>query len=349
MNNQAQIISKEQVAESSVANIQQSKGFVLKINSFAEAEAFATQLSKSMFVPKHLRNKPADCLAVVLQSQRWEMDAFSVAQKTYFINEGIGYEAQLINAVIIANAPIKARPDLEWAGEGESLTCKVSATFIGEEKPKVFTAKIKTITTRNSPNWKQQPEIQLGYYALRAWSRLYCPDVIMGVYSDEERREMKDITPSDTLQPIFVSKADAMAAKYAQPEPINHDDDGVVIEQTAEPLIVAPPPAQAQSPQPTIDEREQKAQTKTDELLTVIEMISDFSHITNFIEQNNVALKWLNDNYLTKNQAIMSALQAKENELKAQPAGNVANDDDVRCDETEDMFATTQPQSATHN
>jgi hypothetical protein len=150
-------------------------------------------------VPKHLRGKPADCLAVLLQAKRWgDMDPFAVAQKTYFVNDGMGYEAQLVNAIICSRAPIKARPDYRWSGEGDKRRCEVSCTFIGEDKPKVFEAKMETITTKNSPLWKQQPDQQLAYFALRAWARIHCPDILLGVYTPEERREMIDVTPPDS-------------------------------------------------------------------------------------------------------------------------------------------------------
>ncbi|MEI6730421.1 MAG: recombinase RecT, partial [Pseudomonadota bacterium] len=119
----------------------------------------------------------------------------------------IGYEAQLINALINSRAGLKARPDIEWSGEGEGLKCKVTATFIGESKPKEFEAEIKPIKTRNSPLWVQQPKQQLAYFALRAWARIHCPDVIMGLYTKEEIEDTSyhhgadnalDVTPKES-------------------------------------------------------------------------------------------------------------------------------------------------------
>jgi len=187
--------------------IEHSGGMKLAFNNFAELEKFSHFMALSNFVPKHLRQKQADCLAVLLQSMRWEMDPFSVAQKTYFVNDGMAYEAQLVNAIILSRAPLKARPKLKWSGEGENLKCEVSATFIGEEEPAIFEAELKTITTRNSPLWKQQPKQQLGYFATRSWARLYCPDVLMGVYTKEEMESGSfgvgpehalDVTPQST-------------------------------------------------------------------------------------------------------------------------------------------------------
>jgi hypothetical protein len=191
-------LSKSEFNNVHLQEIGHSAGMGLAISNFAEAEKFANLMSISNFVPKHLRGKPADCLAILLQAKRWgDMDPFAVAQKTYFVNDGMAYEAQLVNAIICSRAPIKGRPDLEWKGDGENLECTVSATFVGEDRPKLFTAKMKTITTKSSPLWKQQPAQQIAYFALRAWARLYCPDILLGVYTREERQDMIDITPGD--------------------------------------------------------------------------------------------------------------------------------------------------------
>lgn len=206
-----------------------ASGMKLALNTFGEMEKFANFMASSTFVPKHMRNKPGDCLAVLLQSIRWEMDPFAVSQKTYFVNDAMGYEAQLVNAIINSRAPLKGRPKLTWSGEGENLTCKVSATFIGEETPHEFEAELKTITTKNSPLWKQQPKQQLGYFALRAWARLYCPDILMGVYTKEELEDTSfhrgpdnalDITPAATVTSLNDQIKASAATKPATAAPV---------------------------------------------------------------------------------------------------------------------------------
>lgn len=182
-------MTKEDFKQVQLRDVAARGGLSLALNSFSELEKFSGFMAVSNFVPKHLRGKQADCLAVLLQSMRWEMDPFSVAQKTYFVNDGMAYEAQLINAVVLSCAQLKSLPKLEWSGEGEGLKCKCSGVFIGEDESREFEAEMKTITTRNSPLWKQQPKQQLGYFALRAWARLYCPDVLMGVYTKDEMED----------------------------------------------------------------------------------------------------------------------------------------------------------------
>ena len=60
-------------------------------------------------VPKHLQGNVADCLAVSMQAARWGMDPFAVAQKTHIVNGALGYEAQLVHAVLQTSGAINGR------------------------------------------------------------------------------------------------------------------------------------------------------------------------------------------------------------------------------------------------
>lgn len=181
-------------------------------------------------VPKHFNGNSADCLAVVMQSMQWKMNPFAVAQKTHLVNGVLGYEAQLVNAVITTCAPVLDRLHYEWYGawekvigkfdiktntEGkqyrqpgwkledeEGLGVKVWATFRGEDEPRVLELLLAQARTRNSTLWADDPRQQLAYLATKRWSRLYCPDVILGVYSPDELEEsapiIRDVSPTKT-------------------------------------------------------------------------------------------------------------------------------------------------------
>lgn len=212
-----------------------STSLVLAPQSFGEVVQFAELMSKCSFVPKHLRNRPADCMAVCLQALRWEMDPFSVAQKTYFVSEGSapGYEAQLISAVVHSRAPLDGRLSVAWEGEGAGLTCTVTGKFRGDPQQKAKMCRIANIKTKNSPLWTADPEQQLAYYTVRAWARLYCPDIIMGVYTREELSDVdpavgpdaaKDVTPStsrlEALEQTITNGAGGDAASSGGHPPV---------------------------------------------------------------------------------------------------------------------------------
>ena len=80
----------------------------------------ATIMAKgSATIPKHLQGSVADSMAVCMQAMQWNMNPFAVAQKTHLINGSLGYEAQLVNAVITSMAPTTGRLEFEWTGEWE--------------------------------------------------------------------------------------------------------------------------------------------------------------------------------------------------------------------------------------
>lgn len=211
-------------------------------------------------IPEHLRGNSADCAAVVMQAVQWRMNPFAVAQKTHLVNGTLGYEAQLVNAVIQSSGVAQDRFAYEWYGPWEKIIGKtkvitmpakgdkkeyqfrvpdygmqdenglgvrVSCTLKGESVPRVLELLLVQASVRNSPLWATDPKQQLAYLAVKRWTRLYAPDVILGVYTPDEleevNREMRDITPvaaqvgqvaeAPEASPELIRQAKAAAAK----------------------------------------------------------------------------------------------------------------------------------------
>lgn len=184
------------------------------------AEAMATA---KVSVPNHLRGNSGDCLAIVMQATQWGMNPFAVAQKTHLVNGALGYEAQLVNAVIQASGAIVGRFHYEYRGEEADVCCRVGAVIKGETDitwGEWLCA--KHVTTKNSPLWKTNPKQQLGYLQVKNWARQYTPGAILGVYSEDEleqapvrdmgtiNRETGEATPPERpgLPPCPDSKID---------------------------------------------------------------------------------------------------------------------------------------------
>ncbi|EMP2052920.1 recombinase RecT [Enterobacter kobei] len=173
---------------------------------------FATLMADSKAtVPAHLAGKPADCLAVTMQAAQWGMNPFAVAQKTHVVNGTLGYEAQLVNAVVSSSNLLATRLNYRWDGDwskvnGKSdkspnLTVTVWATLKGESEPRELTISMAQAGVRNSPLWEQDPRQQLAYLCVKRWARLNAPDVLLGVYTPDELQETaprveRDITPT---------------------------------------------------------------------------------------------------------------------------------------------------------
>lgn len=164
--------------------------------------AFAEMMAKSTIsVPDHLRGKPSDCLAIAMQAAQWGMNPFQVAQKTHIVSGKLGYEAQLVNAVVQASGQIKGVFKYEFSGDGASLKCRVGAVLRGETQVTWGEwLAISDVTTKNSPLWKTNPKQQMAYLQTKNWSRLYCPGAILGIYSDDELIDTDVPLPQGTRQ-----------------------------------------------------------------------------------------------------------------------------------------------------
>ena len=198
---------------------------IRKLDQVMEA-AKLMALSGSM-IPTFLRENPGGCFGIIWKAVAWGMDPFAVASMAYEVENWktkertVAFnEGQLTHAIIEARAPITKRLEVWYDGEGDDRICYVAGTFRGEDSPREHRSprlgdrKPQPQTRRNregetyettsgSPLWQTKPDVQLFYDTSRDWARIYCPDVIMGIYSKEEMEAVgySPITPSGKAPP----------------------------------------------------------------------------------------------------------------------------------------------------
>lgn len=231
---QFQAPAESQAAVPSIQTQEEMQNLLFNHNAMSQLYNLAQVMAKGQStVPRHLQGNAGDCMAVVMQAAQWRMNPFAVAQKTHLVNGTLGYEAQLVNAVINTMAPTTGRLQYEWFGEWtniigkfvekqgqkgtykapgwtskdeEGLGVRVWATLKGEDEPRVLDILLTQAQTRNSTLWASDPKQQLAYLAIKRWARLYCPDVILGVYTPDEvdgygqQAGERDVTPRQAAQ-----------------------------------------------------------------------------------------------------------------------------------------------------
>lgn len=150
-----------------------------------------------MTVPEYLRGNVGDCFAIAMQAMLWNMDPFAVAQKTHIVSGRLGYEAQLVNAVLQRSGAVRDEPTYEYRGDANSLECRVAFTPRGKADLKFGEwLKISDITTKNSPLWKVNPKQQIGYLQVKNWARAFAPGAILGVYTVDELEDQPPMSGS---------------------------------------------------------------------------------------------------------------------------------------------------------
>lgn len=177
-------------------------------NKMGALMRFAEQMSLgTVTLPDHLRGKPGDCLAISMQAAQWGMNPFAVAQKTHIVSGKLGYEAQLVMAVAKASGAIRGSFRFEHRpGIGkDDFECRAGAALAGESEITwgEWLASSQ-VTTKNSPLWKTNPRQQMAYLQAKNWMRLYAPEAILGVCSDDELMDSPAIkpAPSEPRQPV---------------------------------------------------------------------------------------------------------------------------------------------------
>lgn len=218
-----------QTAEIPTYELVQARDMLFDTAKFAQLERFAQIMaSGAATVPSHLAGNVGDCMAVTMQAMQWGMNPFAVAQKTHIVAKGgtLGYEAQLVNAVINSIAPIQSRLEYEFFGDWSKILGKVKemkgdrgkyyvsdwnpsdeiglgvivkGQLKGESKPREITVLLVQCWPRFSTQWATDPQQQITYAATKKWARRYVPDVMLGVYTEDELQEMDNPHASYTI------------------------------------------------------------------------------------------------------------------------------------------------------
>lgn len=180
---------KPSVSDGALANLTDS-------DRFQQLQRVATMMGTAAFTPQHLKGKSqqetiANCFRVVNQAMRWGFDPFAVGDETYVVSGKLGYQGKLVAAVINARAGLKGRLKADYSGKGEDRTVTVTGQFASETEPRTIELTLKNAKTNNSM-WTKDPDQKLWYSGVVKWSRRHCPELILGVMTDDDLDRMKD-------------------------------------------------------------------------------------------------------------------------------------------------------------
>lgn len=230
-------------------------GGAMNFQNMTDIMEFAKLMSISQVaVPKHLRENPGACLAIVIQASEWQMSPYAVANKSYSVNDRMAYEAQLVSAVILRRAPIKSRFRYEFTGEGDNRRCTISVTTTDDEVVTHTSPPFGLITPKNSPLWKSDSDQQLGYHTARALCRRHFPDVLLGVYTMDELQDapqerqatgrvVVESAPriENPYRETFADLPEVVKEPEPQPEPEQDREANTFPEPEPQPTGEAPP------------------------------------------------------------------------------------------------------------
>lgn len=186
--------------------------------NFKNAMAMATQLSKSDMIPATYKNKPENCIIALELSNRLKLSPFLVMQNMYIVQGKPAWSSSFIISCINGSGrftgPLKFEMDAgktkcrAWAVEkasGEKLVGPLITMDM---------AQAEGWLGKNGSKWKTMPELMLRYRAAAFFGRLYCPEIINGMMTDDEVQDIRPLDESDVTD-VFADEpiSDELQAK----------------------------------------------------------------------------------------------------------------------------------------
>ena len=167
---------------------------------FDQCYRVARAMADMSILPEHLKsvgtknNKEwlpqrqviANCFRIVNQAVRWGFDPYAIVDETYVVAGKLGYSGKLVAAVVNSRGGLIGRLHYDHVGTGDAMTVTVSGRFKDDpERVCKITLSVKDAKTDNEM-WKKDPEQKLVYSGAIKWARRYCPEVVLGVLTDDD-------------------------------------------------------------------------------------------------------------------------------------------------------------------
>lgn len=221
---------------------------------FEQLQRIATLMANESFTPAHLKVNGdktatvANCFRVSAQALRWGFDPFAVADETYVVHNRLGFQGKLVAAVVNARAGLAGRLSYKHSGTGQDRMVTVSGTFAGETEPRTIELSVKQAATDNKM-WKSDPDQKLVYSGVIKWARRHCPEVIMGVLTDDDVDRLSAGDSQPAIPPD--GRVNLRGRPAALPPPIEVNGNGAHAEPDV-PVVVeaAEPEQQPDAPAP---------------------------------------------------------------------------------------------------
>lgn len=206
------------------------------LSVFANAESFnlatrmATALAQSTVVPKNYQGNVGNCMIAIEMASRINTSPMMVMQNLYIVNGNPAWSSQWIIAMINSSKRYKTELQFEFGHDPADggLSCKAWAEDYSGHKvegPKITMkmANEEGWATKSGSKWKTMPEVMIRYRAASFFGRMNCPDMIMGIYSQEEVLDMGSVPADGFALAVDPSTGEVVETEVEKDEPITQE------------------------------------------------------------------------------------------------------------------------------
>lgn len=193
--------------------------------SFILAQRMANALVKSTVIPKDYQNNISNVIIAIDMAKRMDMPPMMVMQNLVIIHGKPSWSSTFVIAAINASSRYKTPVQFKLEGSGENMSCIAYVkTWDDEvlEGPMITMemAKLEGWSTKAGSKWKTMPEVMIRYRSASFFGRLYCSDILMGVYSEDETNDMQKQKASSSVPDTFNKKVVVETVEKVEDIPI---------------------------------------------------------------------------------------------------------------------------------
>jgi hypothetical protein len=190
------------------------------IQAFEDAQRIAKALASSTLIPPQFQGQQgfANCLVALEIANRMRMSPFQVMQNLHIIHGRPSWSSQFIIGLI--NGCGRFSPlRYDVTGQGDTLACTCVATELASGNdlrgPTVTMAMAKKEgwATKSGSKWLTLPDLMIRYRAAAFWGRLYIPELLVGIQTQEEVVDIEQVTVKPELPKTSLEELNATIAQ----------------------------------------------------------------------------------------------------------------------------------------
>ena len=195
---QRNIVLKPQVQQPQTNNL----------TSFSQNWNMAVQLSKSDIIPDNYKNKPQNVVIAIGLANQMQLDPFTVMQNLAIIKGKTSWSGSFCKTLIERTGKYK-NLELNYVGEKgkDSYGCYLSAVRVSDGKvingPTVTMAMAKAEKWTSNSKWLTLTDLMLAYRCQSFFCRLYVPEAMNGIYTDDEITETNMNSKRKSIEDIL--------------------------------------------------------------------------------------------------------------------------------------------------
>lgn len=218
--------------------------------AFEASQRMAKALMASSLIPKEYQGNLPNCMIALELAARIKSSPFVVMQNLDIIHGRPSFRATFLIGTV--NSCGRFFP-LRFVKDGKPGTDDFGVRAVAKDKESgedlvgalitIGMAKAEGWFSKNGSKWKTMPEQMLMYRAASFWTRIYAPEISLGMQTAEEAQELAPLrvdaqvvasAPSLTLEAALLAEM-APTPPKSEPKAIveepPHDGDGVLSDE----------------------------------------------------------------------------------------------------------------------